>query len=107
MFLTHAKAEGDKPKEFAPEKDLVVTGARLGKKEKASGREAQQVEYAVSVRGVKGPLTATVWVDVKTNLPLKRALTLDAGKERVTVTETYTNLTLDGKIADKEFALPE
>ena len=48
-----------------------------------------------------------MWIDTKTNLPLKRAIMTQKGDDKFTVTETYTKLKLDEKIDPKMFELPK
>ena len=62
---------------------------------------------AVTLPGAEEPMAVTVWIDVKTNLPLKRVIAANEGTETITVTVTYTRIALDAKIDDKEFQLPK
>ncbi len=43
----------------------------------------------------------------KTNLPLKRIMTTKVDKDTLTITETWSKLTLDPKIDAKKFELPK
>jgi outer membrane lipoprotein-sorting protein len=105
LFLTPA-APGQED-EFDPEKVFPISDLKLGKKEVISDSEAQVIEYKLTPGGFKEPLVVTVWVDVKTNLPIKRVVTLNRQKESVILTESYTKHEVDGKIDEKEFELPE
>jgi outer membrane lipoprotein-sorting protein len=93
--------------EFSFAKDKVkVSGFKLGKKEKLDGREAQVVEYEMTLR--KTTISTTLWLDAKTTLPVKRVVRVDkGGGDNYTATETYTKLTLDEKIDAKKFELPK
>ncbi len=80
---------------------------RLGEKEKIGGKEAQEIRYTVATSGVS-EISVNLWLDAKTNLPLKRvSATSDVGVfSGKTITEMY-DLILDGKIDDKKFELPK
>jgi outer membrane lipoprotein-sorting protein len=108
MFLIVEVAEpGKKPEPFDLDKQFAVSDVKLGKKEMASGKETQALDYRLTTKTGKEPLAATVWIDVKTNLPVKRVVTVKEGKETITVTETYAKASLDDKIDNKEFELPQ
>jgi hypothetical protein len=94
-------------KDFDLEKSLAVSDFKLGTKEQVAGREAQVIEY--KVKTADEPLVMTVWIDVRTDLPLKRVV---KGKDKdgpyqVLMTETYTKVGVDEKIDDKVFEVPK
>lgn len=89
--------------EVDPTKLLPVSDFKLGKKEAVGKVEAQILEYQLKLPGAKEPVMMQVWLDTKTNLPLKRICTITEGKNSVVLTETYGGITLDGKIDPKEF----
>jgi outer membrane lipoprotein-sorting protein len=107
FLLAVAEEPGKKPEPFDLDQEFPVSDLKLGKKEMVSGKEAQALVYKVTAKGAKEPLAVTVWIDGKTNRPVKRAVTIKGGAETFTVTETYTKAALDGKIDDKEFVLPK
>jgi len=110
IFLAvEAVREGEKPGETNVEEMLKVSDFKLGKKEKVDGKETQAIEYLLAAASVGSgeKINATVWVDVKTHVPLKRLLTAKVGDKQITVTETYSNVELDGKIDAKTFELPK
>jgi hypothetical protein len=80
----------------------------LGAAEKVGGRNAKVVRYWFGDR-VKGGVEVTLWVDAKTQLPLKRVV--DLGKNRGVVsgiiTESYHGFALSPKIDRKAFELPK
>jgi outer membrane lipoprotein-sorting protein len=76
-----------------------VSGFTLGNKEKVGELETRQVDYVLSVKGNAGQFPATVWIDLKTGLPVKREL-------KGMYTENY-ELKLDGKLDPKMFELPK
>jgi hypothetical protein len=91
------------PDVFAKEDDdfkdvFPVSDFKLGKKEKSGGRETQQVEYLLGVKGQKRTFPVTVWIDLKTALPVKRQV-------EGSYSETY-ELKLDGELDPKKFKLP-
>jgi outer membrane lipoprotein-sorting protein len=92
---------------FKIDKDFKVTDFALGDKEKVGEHEAHVVHYNLFLRN-KVKLSVSVWLDAKTKLPLKRVTTIpDKGKQKVTVTETFTQLTLNPKLEPKAFELPK
>lgn len=96
---------GEMKKDTKVEDLFQVADFKLGKKEKVGGRDAQVIEYKLTIKPDKEAITIRTWVDVKTNLPLKRAMGDE--KEKGGITETYSKLTLDEKIDPKKFELPK
>jgi outer membrane lipoprotein-sorting protein len=91
---------------FKIDEDFKVTDFALGDKEKVGEHEAQVVRYNLFLREVK--LSVSVWLDAKTKLPLKRVTKFpDKGEQKLTVTETFTELTLNPKLEPKAFELPK
>jgi outer membrane lipoprotein-sorting protein len=91
---------------FDIDKQIPASDFKFGIKEKVGTREAQQVQYSLK----PGNLTvqATVWLDIQTNVPLKRVLTgVNPDKQMITVTETYTEITLNPTVDNKIFELPK
>src|SRR5262245_18907747 len=108
IFLLVEVAEpGKKPEPFDFDKQFSFSDIKLGKKESVSGKEAQALDYKLTTKAAKEPLAVTVWIDVETNQPVKRVITLKEGAETFTITETYAHAVLDDKIDDKEFQLPK
>ena len=80
---------------------------KLGAKEKVGEREAQAVEFRMGEEDA-----ATLWIDLKTNLPLKRTVTKGPRRfekmgEVTVIRELYTDVTLDEKIDPAKFELPK
>jgi hypothetical protein len=92
--------------EIKPGEVFVPTDFKLGKKEKVGEHEAQAVEYTFKPPFGEMP-SVVVWIDLKTQLPLKRAVTEKTGNQKRTYIETFTKLNLDGKIDPKQFELPK
>jgi outer membrane lipoprotein-sorting protein len=108
MFLAVEVAEsGKKPEPFNLDKQMAILDMKAGKKESVSGKEAKTLQYKLATKGAKEPLAVTVWIDAKTNLPLKRVIKVKMGEDAITVTETYTKTALDEKIDNKKFELPK
>ena len=95
------------PKDFKIDDDYKVSDFKLGKKEKVGDKEAQVIEYKFHIKGMDEPLMTSVWVDTKTNLPLKRVVTGKLGNQSPTITETYSKLNVDEKVDTKKFELPK
>lgn len=104
LFMVAPEAPDQKDK-FDPEKAFPISDLKLGKQEVILGAQAQALEYSITLREAGERWTVTLWVDVKTNLPLKRVVTLKQEQNTITVTESYTRAVVDGKIDEKEFEL--
>jgi len=84
---------------------------KLGNKEKIGNREAQVIEYKLVLEDApkevaKLSFSEKLWLDVETNLPLKRVFTGKLKKE-FTYTESYSEFTLNPKVDAKLFELPK
>jgi outer membrane lipoprotein-sorting protein len=88
------------------DKDFPVKNFKLGVKEFVGVREAQVVQYLLQDKKTGDLAEVTVWIDTKTQLPLKRTI---AGKKDTKVgalTETYSVFTTDSKLDGKLFEVP-
>lgn len=103
LFMARASSGDEKPEAFDIDKEMAISDFKLGKKEGGT----QAIEYKLATRGGKDPMAITVWIDSKTNLPVKRVATAMEGKMTMTITEKYAKTELDGKIDDKKFTLPK
>jgi hypothetical protein len=121
--------------EIAVEEDFKVADFKLGSKEKIEGRQAQEIQYTLTIMRLpkalrQEPVVVSVWIDTKTNLPLKRVMTITHITEEapccclrlvrwlcgsrtvkrttrtITYTETWSKLTLNPKVDAKMFQLP-
>jgi outer membrane lipoprotein-sorting protein len=89
----------------ADEKDrFPVSSFKLGSREKIGDRETQRLEYHLSIQGQNDSYSITLWLDVKTGLPVKRTTAFGAA---TIATETYLTLILDKQVDAKKFDLPE
>jgi Predicted periplasmic protein (DUF2092) len=88
--------------------ELQVGEFKLGNKEMVNKHPAQIVQYTLIVRTKddKGTAEVSVWIDTKTQLPLKRVLTVGEGDKKATFTETFSKLTINEKMDPKQFELP-
>jgi outer membrane lipoprotein-sorting protein len=59
------------------------------------------------VKGQPAPFSVEVWLDQKTGLPVRRAITFRIAGNVSTITEDYEKLALDEKIDVKLFKLPK
>ena len=88
------------------DKDFPVKNFKLGVKEMVGKREAQVVQYQVQNKIIGNLAEMSVWIDTKTQLPLKRAI---AGKDKKTIgdlAETYGVFAVDSKLDGKLFDIP-
>lgn len=107
MFLLAENVQpGQKPREFKAEEQLRVSDLSFGKVETIGGREARVLHHNLHNRLYKKPHAVTVWLDVKTHLPLKRIVSMKQDELAMTVTETYSKLSLNEPIEEKRFELP-
>lgn len=88
------------------DKDCPVKDFKLGAKERVGRHEARVVQYHLQDKKI-GDLTAmSVWIDTKTQLPLKRTLARKEQGKAFRLTETYGAFTVDGKLDGKLFEIP-
>ncbi len=95
----------DRKLELSPEELFPASDFKLAPKEKVRGREAQVLTHRVKDR-CKENVLVTVWIDTKTNLPLRRVVS-DENRTNVRVTEYYTDFKTDEKLDAKQFELPK
>ena len=100
-------AAGPMDEDFKIDEQFAVSDFKVGKKEKIGDREAQEIQYLLTPKGLKESMSVNVWIDTKTILPLKRVITIPLGGDTVTFTETCSKLTLDPKVDAKKFELPK
>jgi outer membrane lipoprotein-sorting protein len=91
-----------------------VSEFKLGPQEKVGNLITQRLDYRCDVKGQKqpdgsdAPFRASVWLDPKTSLPLKRTITWKlAGVQVIAITEHYENLIVDEKLDPSIFQVPE
>lgn len=97
-----ASLNGDEREKRVAEK---LSGFKLAGEEKLGDRDAIMLEFTIGADD-KAPLAVKLWLDAKTNLPIKR--TIAGGKSDIkAVTETYSELALDGKVDGNVFEIPK
>ncbi len=80
---------------------------KLGKKETINKVDAQAIEYMIDLGKPEVTLTTTLWIDPKTNLPVKRITMLRVAKDQGVYSETFGAIKLNEKIDPKTFAIPK
>ena len=107
-FLLAGANQVDKvDKEDNPLKMVLVSDFKKLKVEKIGDRDALVIQYKLTMKGADIAPTGTVWLDLKTNLPLKRVIRAEMGSETMTLTENYSNFRINPKLDDKLFELPK
>jgi outer membrane lipoprotein-sorting protein len=86
---------------------LPVSGFKFGKREKVDPLEPHRLDYELTIKGEKPTYAVTVWIDPKTGLPVKRLVAGEVDGKKFAYSETYTKLTLDGKVDAVKFELPK
>jgi outer membrane lipoprotein-sorting protein len=104
VLMAVRSADPNKQEDFDLDKDAAIKNFKLGAKEMVGQRNAQVVEYQIDLKGKIAK--ASVWIDTKTQLPLKRVLMLEEMGQNVTITETYSSFIVDGKLDPKLFEVP-
>jgi hypothetical protein len=90
---------------FKVEEFFTATDFKLGDKEKVQVVDTQKIQYTFLMKEEKEPLTVSLWLDSKTNLPVKRIVTRKDDDTKIT--EYYLKFTLDPKFDPKMFELPK
>jgi outer membrane lipoprotein-sorting protein len=66
---------------------------------------AQVVTYQLDFNGKSAQMS--VWIDTKTQLPLKRVVAVDQDGQMFRITETYSTFAIDPKLDPKLFEIPQ
>jgi outer membrane lipoprotein-sorting protein len=85
-----------------PTDALSVSDFRLKGKKKIGGLDTQVFEYTVKEKD-RSKWRVIVWLDMQSHLPARLTVETD-GQNRST--ETYSHFTLDNKVEEKEFEVP-
>jgi outer membrane lipoprotein-sorting protein len=112
MFFASTLPDANNPnvkkEPFDLEKIAPAQSFSLGIIEKVGERQAQVVHYRIVLAGGKKSFKASVWLDPKTQLPMKRVVEGQTnGKETFRITETYSEFTIDGNYDAKLFEIPK
>lgn len=86
-----------------PAEAFTVSDFKMGAKEKVGERSAQAIEFTATKKNDKDTASMTLWIDVETQLPLKRTLTMGG---RI-LNESYSGLKLDERIDAAKFEVPK
>ena len=78
----------------------------FGRKETVRGARTQAIQYLIDLGKAGYDVRTTVWIDVKTHLPVKRVTVLKVVDESVVVSEIYGAIKMNEKIKPKTFAVP-
>ncbi len=97
--------EGEQLKVKADEE--LKVDFKLGKKEKIGEQETQAIQYDLRIKKLQEPMAVTVWIDVKTKLPVKREIIAKIGDNMVTATERYADWSIDDASISKKLELPK
>jgi outer membrane lipoprotein-sorting protein len=100
-FLNMDK-RGDRSADLFEPSDFKLAGeAKVGE------QDTKVIQYTVKVKGKDGNAPSVkLWLDAKTNLPVKLALT-GGGSDITDITETYSEFSIDAKVDAKLFELPK
>ena len=104
MLMARSVKPGDE-KEVDLDKDAPVTNFKLGAKEMVGDKTAQVVTYTLDFDCTSAKMS--MWIDTKTQLPLKRVVTADQDGQMFRITETYSTFAIDPKLEPKLFEIPK
>lgn len=107
FLLAESVRPGQKPPEFNADEQLRVCDFRMGENNRLQEQNALIIHHKLHNRIHKSPLEVTVWLDAETKLPTKRILNVAEDNRTITLTETFTSLTLNEKVDDQRFQLPK
>lgn len=82
-------------------KQAAPTGLKMRAPEKVGETDTQVIEFRIKLRGDEDEVTVSLWLDAKTDLPVKRALKSKRGP--ATLSETYEDVKVDGVIDAGQF----
>jgi outer membrane lipoprotein-sorting protein len=88
------------------DKEFPVKNFKLGVKEMVDKREAQVVHYQIHLKEHDESHDVSLWLDTKTQLPLKRVTKEKADGNKLQTNEIYRAFTVDSKLDGKLFEIP-
>jgi hypothetical protein len=92
-----------------PDRFTRVRGLKLGARETISGQPAQVLEFVAMPEDADAPkYNVKVWLNTRTFTPIKRSVrwTDAANGQEISINETYSAVTLDAPLEDKDFKAP-
>jgi outer membrane lipoprotein-sorting protein len=100
------RSRGDNKEAFDLDKMVAIRDFKAGAKEKVGTHDTQVVQYNLDL-GKEGKAKVSLWIDTKTNLPVKRELMVDDNGKNFHITETISALDVNPKLDPKLFELPK
>src|SRR5439155_2205851 len=85
---------------------FTLSDFKLAGKETIGARTTQVIQYTAREKGNTPRLAMKLWLDDKTHLPVKLAMTTSDADITAT-TDTYSEFTVDGKAEAKLFEVPK
>jgi outer membrane lipoprotein-sorting protein len=87
---------------------FAIADFKLGESSKIGSKEARTIQYKLTTPGLesetgKQTFQVRVWIDLKSDLPLKRVVTARGNDIDFSLTETYTKIDLDKQPASATF----
>ena len=95
----------DRPGGLAPDAALLSNFKDAGK-DKVGEQNTQVIEYTFKEKDAKEGLSMKMWLDAATHLPVKLAVVGNEGDWK-SLTETYSEFTLDPEVDAKSFEAPK
>ena len=97
--MAHPRGPGKEEPDL--DKLIRVSDFKLGANAKIEGREARVIEYKVAIKD-GDTVSAKLWLDAKTHLPLKRELAAEKEGGNVRIVETYSEFKFGQKGGELE-----
>jgi hypothetical protein len=106
MGIMHLHHQGDKKAHGELDKMAAVKDFKLGGKEKIGTHETQAVQFHLDF-AKQGTAQVTVWIDMATDLPVKREMSVDENGKTFRAVERFTAFDLNPTTDLKTFQLPK
>jgi hypothetical protein len=102
----HHNDKGDKKEHGELDKMAAIKDFKLGGKEKIGTHETQAVQFHLDF-AKQGTAQVTVWIDMATDLPVKREMSVDENGKNFRAVERFTAFDLNPTTDLKTFQLPK
>jgi hypothetical protein len=102
----HHKDKADKKEHGDLDKMAAIKDFKLGGKEKIGNHETQAVQFHLDF-AKQGTAQVTVWIDMATDLPVKREMSVDENGKNFRAVERFTAFDLNPTTDLKTFQLPK
>jgi hypothetical protein len=106
LAMMRSQRKDDKKEAFDLDKMIAIKDFKAGAKEKVGTHDTQVVQYNLDL-GMEGKAKVSLWIDTKTNLPVKRELMVDDNGKNFQLTETITAFDVNPKLDPKLYELPK